>query len=175
MISARNGTYANYDGKEYFFARVYKSYDDVEKMKKYKNKYSDMCIIPKSVELVSHDRGDLLHGFTIYRDNAEGFSCIKIVQSDNIKNVYIYNSYAVYKNNTCKVSGPSDDGNFFLETKDWLNITMDTDLLQKDKEYGFEPYDCIGHGFFTFGKYVSPDDPELQIFEERTEIDVNSL
>ena len=122
------------------------------------------------------DRIDLEKQFYTIQDGINGFTCMKVVHGNDVLDVCQYDAYAFYNGIKCRIKGPHKTKNvYFLETYEWFNLSKDTDLLRKVKEYGFERCDDIGHGIFTFGKYVSPEDPDLQIFEERTEIDVNSL
>ena len=175
MNRARNGIYANYLGREYHVARVYKTNEEIDEMKQYKKIYASMHIVPNSIELVSLDRKDLLRGFVTYSDNSEGFLCIKVVKIEEIKGVFKYNSYADYCGIKCSASGPDDNGYFFIETNDDVSVAVESVVLTKLQRCGFKRGYMMGHGMFIFEKYVSPDDSNLQIFEERTEIDVNSL
>ena len=91
-----------------------------------------------------------------------------------VTKAYEYYAYAVYKGIKCYIVGSIPDKNaFFLETYD--EIYVDDPLYPIFTELGFSMGRDIGYGKYTYCKYVSPDDPDLQIFEERTEIDVNSL
>ena len=181
----KKGVFCQYLGKEYMFAKSFKSLDIIifekELMHKlkpsfYEKYYKNLVIEPGDIELWSSDRIDLEKSFYTIQDGVNGFTCMKVVHKNEIMGAYRYEVHAVYKGIKCKIVGPIPDKNAYsLETYDWFNLSKDTDLLRKVKEYGFERWDDIGHGIFTFGRYVDPDDPDLQIFEERTEVDVNTL
>lgn len=154
MEMIKGGTWCVYNNKEYNFRIL----DD------------------NSIRLRSEDRSDLQIGFRVHQDDVNGFVCIMDINKECVTKAYKYDTYAVYKGIKCKIVGPFPDKNaYLLETYEWFYPSNDTGLLRKVMEYGFERWDDIGHGIFTFGRYVDPDDPDLHIFEERTEIDVNSL
>ncbi len=149
---AKNGIYALYNGIEYLC--------DVKNNK---------------VTLYLWNLNDLNNGFV-----ANGsYGCFKKIRKSEILKIYSYHTSACYNGIMCSIIGPDHiTGKYFLETNDWINITRnakDTELLHKVEEYGFECGREIGHGMFTYVKNVSPEDSNLKIFEERTEIDVNSL
>lgn len=146
---------------------IYALYNDTEYLCEFKN---------NGITLYSWDLNDLANGFV-----ANGlYGCIKKISKSEIIKVYSYHTSASYNSIMCSIIGPSlTTGKYFLETEDWISITSNASgnkiLLDKVEKNGFKRGREIGHGMFTYVKYVSPGDPNLQIFEERTEIDVNSL
>ena len=179
----RKGIFCQYLGKEYMVAKSFKSLDIIifekdliHRLKPsfYENYYKNLVIEPGDIELWSSDRIDLEKSFHTIQDGVNGFTCMKVVHKNEIMGAYRYETHAVYKGIKCYIVGPIPDKNaYFLETYD--EIYVDDPLYPIFTELGFSMGRDIGYGKYTYCIYVSPDDPDLQVFEERTEIDVDSL
>ena len=150
-----------------FITAITDNYAKIERLK--------VEIEKKKATLYSWDLTDLNNGFM-----ANGpYGCIKKIRKSEILKIYSYHTTACYNGIMCSIIGPNlITGKYFIETDDWINITknaMDKELLHKVEEYGFERGREIGHGMFTYVKNVFLYDPDLKIFEERKEIDINML
>ena len=175
-MSARHGHYVVYHNEEYPVWRVFRNVGEIEKAKKSRNIfYKDKHILPNTIYIASCDRQDLNRGFNVFQDDKYGFVCLKNIKITEISRAYEYSSYAVYDGIRCEICEPSKNGKYFIQTYDDVCIIGESELLNKLKRFGFEQGYDMGHGMFLFEKYVLPNDPNLQIFEERTEIDINTL
>ncbi len=182
-MKLKHGIWCVYKGKEFALYVCFHNLEEIdieaERTKKYEplfyNKYYKYFIVePGDVELKSCDKNDLHNGFVPCYDENDCFIGFRVVHKSDITKAYKYDTYALYHDIRCRVTGsiPKKDS-YFLETYD--EIYADDPLYPIFTELGFSMGRDIGYGKYTYCKYVSPDDPELQIFEERTEIDVNSL
>lgn len=157
MNEIRNGRYGMYNGELYRIGKTYKN----------------------SVHLCSENRDDLRNGFTC--DSSEsfiekyGFVCIKDVPKGEITEAYEITTYAHYKGLKLYIHGKKTE-NMLILLNNQLLSNSESDCEVRDV--------LIGMGFYVFNvdkfgcmyaKDVPIDAPELEIFEERKEIDISKL
>lgn len=136
----------------------------------------------QNVLLLSHDRNDIDNGFKLscseeYMQQHNFFTCEKEVPKSEITEAYAIRTYANYR-------GLKDYRGFRLCVEQELNNAVQLftewevghcdyrtqDMLKKD---GFMPREGDKLGY-TYAKYVPIDDPELELIEERTELDISN-
>lgn len=162
MNEIRNGRYGMYNGELYRIGKTYKN----------------------SVHLCSENRDDLRNGFTC--DSSEsfiekyGFVCIKDVPKSEITEAYKIETYALYKGLKFDIIGSHQEGTNILLNLCGNQISShnpsEEERKYEDKliKIGFH-MGIVDKTFYMYEKSVPMDDPELEIFEERTEIDINKL
>lgn len=158
MIKLRNGTYAVYNGKEY--------------------KKSTKKSLTGIIRLISWDKNDLKNGFLCYESQSfmskYGFSCEKEVPKSEITEAYNIRTYAVYKGVNASIVGWEKDNKVELYTN-CLYGEDEKEFLKKMEYAGFEFSHGEQGGYRVYAKIVSLDDPDLQLLEHRTELDISKL
>ena len=154
----KSGTYFVYHGKEYM--------DSTKSA-------------PKGYKiLLSGNKDDLNDGF--YCTESEnfmkkfGFVCEKKVPKSEITEAYNIRTYAVYKGVSASIIGCPKENHIGLRTC-CLDGENKADFLRKVNNAEFEYCEREQGGYDIYGKDVSLDDPDLQLIEKRTEIDINKL
>lgn len=158
MSDIRNSKYGLYKGKLYRIGETYKG----------------------SVHLCSSSREDLNNGFIC--DSSEdfikkyGFVCIKDVPKNEIAEAYDIRTHAVYKSVSASIMRSRKPNCILLSTTClyWLGEDRD-EFLKKVTNAGFEYTDTEQGGYKIYEKEVSLDDPDLELIEKRTEIDISKL
>lgn len=154
----KSGTYFIYHGKEYM---------DSTKS------------VPKGYKiLLSGNKDDLDDGF--YCTESEnfmkkfGFVCEKKVFISEITKAYNIRTYAVYKGVNASIVGWEKDNKVELYTN-CLYGEDEKEFLKKMEYAGFEFSHGEQGGYRVYAKIVSLDDPDLQLLEHRTELDISKL
>ena len=154
----KSGTYFVYHGKEYM---------DSTKS------------VPKWYKiLLSGNKDDLDDGF--YCTESEnfmkkfGFVCEKKVSISEITEAYNIRTYAVYKGVNASIVGWKKDNKVELYTN-CLYGEDEKEFLKKMEYAGFEFSHGEQGGYRVYAKIVSLDDPDLQLLEHRTELDISKL
>lgn len=154
----KSGTYFVYHGKEYM---------DSTKS------------VPKGYKiLLSGNKDDLNDGF--YCTESEnfmkkfGFVCEKKVPKSEITEAYEIRTYAVYKGVNASIVGWKKDNKVELQTN-CLYGEDEKEFLKKMEYAGFEFSHGEQGGYRVYAKIVSLDDPDLQLLEHRTELDIDKL
>ncbi len=142
--------------------------------------YSFDKVIGDKVLITSYDRNDLNNGFVCNLNEnfikKYGFYCQKEVLKSEITEAYEITPYANYKGFTFDVYGPNENRKLRLVTQQWLSNYSESECKIRDSlvEIGFYVREVDKCGC-TYEKYVSIDDPDVEVFEERTEIDISKL
>lgn len=103
-----------------------------------------------------------------------GFRCFKDVPRSEITEAYNIRTYAVYKGVTASIIGWLKDNKVELQTN--CLYGEDEEEFLKQMEYaGFEFSHGEQGGYRVYAKIVSLDDPDLQLLEHRTELDIDKL
>ena len=178
----KNGIWCEYEGTEYLLWRSYKNReridDDISQALKFRDisyaeflkrlkpgdvvletLFSPDCKIPRNASDVFHDKSGRI---------GDEFA----VPKSQLTKAYRYHTGAVYKGIKCDVQGNGMQESLFLQTDE---ITPDNPLIPKLLNCGFNPGYPIGYGTFLYEQDVSASDPEIEIFENCTEIDLNAL
>lgn len=156
----RRGTYVIYKGQEYRTGLWEK--------------------IPGIVRLSSLNEKDLDKGFYCVKSQEymklHGFRCQKEVPKSEITEVYKITPYANYKGFKLYIHGKKSDNMFTLLHTQIISSHSERDREIRDTliEMGFYVFNVDKFGL-TYAKDVPIDDPELETFEERTEIDISEL
>ena len=131
--------------------------------------------------LLSHDRTDLKKGFKSsyseeYMQRYDFFTCEKEVPKSEITEAYEIRTHAKYKGVSASIMGSLKPGCIRLATTClyWLGEDKD-EFLKNATNAGFEYTDTEQGGYKIYEKEVSLDDPDLELIEERTEIDISKL
>ena len=131
-----------------------------------------------SVRLCSNYPSDVNNGFICndseYVIKKYGFVCIKEVSKSEITEAYEIRTHAVYKGVGATIIGSSKENHIGLRTC-CLDGENKADFLRKVNNAEFEYCEREQGGYDIYGKDVSLDDPDLQLIEKRTEIDINKL
>ena len=133
-----------------------------------------------SAYLFSRDKKDLLNGFVCEKSERYmskfGFSCNKIVPKSEITKAYKVRQYANYKDIKCGILGVTENGVRIGVRCNRHNINhKDDEIIEKKVlSWGFTVY-MEERDFTIYESLVSPDDPELEIFQVRDEIDISKL
>ena len=150
----KSGTYFIYHGKEYM---------DSTKS------------VPKGYKiLLSGNKDDLDDGF--YCTESEnfmkkfGFVCEKRVPKSEITEAYEIRTYAIYREKKFDVNPWYEDIQLIIG----FDRITEADKIKEIKSWGFIELQ-YERTTTTFEKIVSIDDPDLQLIEKRTEIDINKL
>lgn len=183
----KDGTWCVYRGKEYKAGFSFCTEEDIEDQKEsierwepsfYERYYKYIPIEPGDIELTSSDREDLENGFVPYYDRPDEFSCIKVVHKSEITKAYRYDPYVIYRDIKCLIrSFDRSKNRYYLETYFTINPDKLSNIVMIAKlaAAGFDVGLYEKYWGWYYEKYVSPDDPDLQIIEQRKEIDVNIL
>ena len=158
----KDGEYAIYKGNEY---TIYNGELDNKNV----------------ILLLSHDRTDLKKGFKSsyseeYMQRYDFFTCEKEVPKSEITEAYEIRTHAKYKGVSASIMGSLKPGCIRLATTClyWLGEDKD-EFLKNATNAGFEYTDTEQGGYKIYEKEVSLDDPDLELIEERTEIDISKL
>ena len=150
----KSGTYFIYHGKEYM---------DSTKS------------VPKGYKiLLSGNKDDLNDGF--YCTESEnfmkkfGFVCEKKVPKSEITEAYEIRTYAIYRGKKFDVNPWYEDIQLIIG----FDRITEADKIKEIKSWGFIELQ-YERTTTTFEKIVSIDDPELEIVEKRTELDISKL
>ena len=151
----KSGTYFVYHGKEYM---------DSTKS------------VPKGYKiLLSGNKDDLNDGF--YCTESEnfmkkfGFVCEKKVPKSEITEAYEIRTYALYRNIEFKIYGSKDNQ---IRIVRYCSSGRDDELAKKLQTWQFSVFDADKF-HVSYDSYISVDDPELEIVEKRTELDISKL
>ncbi|MDE6592637.1 MAG: hypothetical protein K2K57_06200 [Oscillospiraceae bacterium] len=159
-MAVRDGYYVIYHNKEYslFYGKI-------------ENK--------KNVLILSHNPNDINNGFKLsyseeYMKEHQFFTCEKEVPKSEISEAYKIKTYADYKGFRLYVYGQDVNNVLRLVTVQELSHSSKSDgkIRETLMEMGFKIFDVEKTGC-TYVKYVPIDDPELELIEERTEIDIS--
>lgn len=151
----KSGTYFVYHGKEYM---------DSTKS------------VPKGYKiLLSGNKDDLNDGF--YCTESEnfmkkfGFVCEKKVPKSEITEAYEIRTYALYRNIEFNIYGSKDNQ---IRIVRYCSSGRDDELAKKLQTWQFSVFDADKF-HVSYDSYISIDDPELEIVEKRTELDISKL
>ena len=151
----KSGTYFIYHGKEYM---------DSTKS------------VPKGYKiLLSGNKDDLNDGF--YCTESEnfmkkfGFVCEKKVPKSEITEAYEIRTYALYRNIEFNIYGSKDNQ---IRIVRYCSSGRDDELAKKLQTWQFSVFDADKF-HVSYDSYISIDDPELEIVEKRTELDISKL
>ena len=151
----KSGTYFIYHGKEYM---------DSTKS------------VPKWYKiLLSGNKDDLNDGF--YCTESEkfmkkfGFVCEKKVPKSEITEAYEIRTYALYRNIEFNIYGSKDNQ---IRIVRYCSSGRDDELAKKLQTWQFSVFDADKF-HVSYDSYISVDDPELEIVEKRTELDISKL
>lgn len=151
----KSGTYFVYHGKEYM---------DSTKS------------VPKGYKiLLSGNKDDLNDGF--YCTESEnfmkkfGFVCEKKVPKSEITEAYEIRTYALYRNIEFNIYGSKDNQ---IRIVRYCSSGRDDELAKKLQTWQFSVFDADKF-HVSYDSYISVDDPELEIVEKRTELDISKL
>ncbi len=106
--------------------------------------------------------------------NTFGFYCYKDIPKSEITEAYEIRTHAVYKGIGATIIGSSKENHIGLRTC-CLYGENKADFLRKVNKAEFEYCEREQGDYDIYGKDVSLDDPDLQLIEKRTEIDINKL
>lgn len=158
----KRGRYAIHNGNEY---QIYNGVLDNENV----------------ILLLSHNREDLQNGFILsyseeYMHRRQFFTCEKEVYKSEITEAYEITPYANYKGFKLYIHGKKSDNMLTLLHTQMISSHSERDREIRDTliEMGFYVFNVDKFGL-TYAKDVPIDDPELEIFEERKEIDISKL
>lgn len=158
----KDGEYAIYKGNEY---TIYNGELDNKNV----------------ILLLSHDRTDLKRGFKSsyseeYMQRYDFFTCEKEVPKSEITEAYEIRTHAVYKGVSASIMRSLKPNCILLVAPYlyWLDGDRD-EYLKKVTNAGFEYTTTEQGGYEIYEKEVSLDDPDLELIEERTEIDISKL
>lgn len=156
MIEVKNSEYGLYQGKLYRIGKTNET----------------------SVDLCSRNPDDLNNGFKCNHTEdfikKYGFVCIKEVSRSEISEAYKIITYAVYKGVNASIVGWKKDNKVELYTT-CLYGEDEEEFLKKMEYAGFNFSHCEQGGDRIYAIIVPLDDPDLQLIEKRTEIDINKL
>lgn len=156
MIEVKNSEYGLYQGKLYRIGKTNET----------------------SVDLCSRNPDDLNNGFKCNHTEdfikKYGFVRIKEVPKSEITEAYNIRTYAVYKGVSASIVGGSKENQIGLITTCLYGEDKEM-FLKKMKSTGFEFSHYEQGGYCMYRKDVSLDDPDLQLIEERTELDISKL
>ena len=156
----KSGTYFIYHGKEYM---------DSTKS------------VPKWYKiLLSGNKDDLNDGF--YCTESEnfmkkfGFVCEKKVPKSEITEAYKIETTAIYKTQKYYIDSISTQGEDMVRIyTSPISTVKETELYNEYKKNGFSDGMKFEYGDVLLYKYVSVNDPDLQIVEKRTKLDISKL
>ena len=153
----KNGEYVIYHNTEYIYRYCFE------------NKPKNM------VRLVSYDRQSLNDGFYTNRTEEymqeHGFRCFKDVPRSKITEAYEIRTYALYRNIEFNIYGSKDNQ---IRIVRYCSSGRDDELAKKLQTWQFSVFDADKF-HVSYDSYISVDDPELEIIEKRTELDISKL
>lgn len=156
MIEVKNSEYGLYQGKLYRIGKTNET----------------------SVDLCSRNPDDLNNGFKCNHTEdfikKYGFVCIKEVSRSEISEAYKIITYAVYKGVNASIVGWKKDNKVELYTT-CLYGEDEEEFLKKMEYAGFNFSHCEQGGDRIYAIIVPLDDPDLQLLEHRTELDIDKL
>lgn len=127
------------------------------------------------VRLASYDRQSLNDGFYTNRTEEymqeHGFRCFKDVPRSKITEAYEIRTYALYRNIEFNIYGSK--GNQIRIVK-YCSSGRDDELAKKLQTWQFSVFDADKF-HVSYDSYISIDDPELEIIEKRTKLDISKL
>lgn len=132
------------------------------------------------VYIISENKDDIQNGFipinVEYNKKYGFFQCRKEVPKNEITEAYEITTYANYKGFKLYIHGKKSDNILTLLNTQMLSNYSESDCKIRDVliEMGFYVFEVDKTGC-TYAKDVPIDDPELEIFEERKEIDISKL
>lgn len=132
------------------------------------------------VYIVSRNKDDIQNGFipinVEYNKKYGFFQCQKEVPKNEITEAYEITTYANYKGFKLYIHGKKSDNMLTLLHTQMISSHSERDREIRDTliEMGFYVFNVDKFGL-TYAKDVPIDDPELEIFEERKEIDISKL
>lgn len=152
----KNGKYAIYKGNEYPI-------------------YNGVIENKNAIILISHNKNDIQIGFALsysekYMREHNFFTCEKEVPKSEITEAYEIRTYAMYKGFEMGVLGIKDG---MVRIIDGGNPPSD-EQTNRLLSWGFSVY-WRERSWIDYDKYVSLDDPDLQLIEKRTELDISKL
>ena len=139
---------------------------------------------PGTVKLTSYEKKDLENGFYCTKSleylEQFGFYCQKDVPKSEITEAYKIEFTAKYKGKTYNyVTGYAGDDYEDKENIVTIHTVVSTysqpDKYEYCKANGFIEGSPEGYSLIRMHKYVNLNDPELEIIETRTEIDIDKL
>lgn len=156
----RNGFYAVYRGQEYKTG-----------WREEKNR--------GMISLLSWDKKDLDNGFYCEKSQEymeqHGFYCVKEVPKSEITEEYRITPYAAYKGFLFQICGSTINNELRLVSQMLSRYNeVDCEITAKITEMGFYVREIDKCGCF-YEKLVPIDDPELDTFEVREEIEINKM
>ena len=142
--------------------------------------YSYDKTIGNKVLLTSYDRNDLNNGFVCkLKDDfikKYGFYCQKEVPKSEITEAYKIETTAIYKNQNYYVDSALTQGEDMVRIyTPPISTVKETELYNEYKSNGFSDGMKFEYGDVLLYKYISVYDPDLQIVEKRTELDISKL
>lgn len=167
MKNFKNGEYVIYMGKEY--------------------KKSTKIMQGSFVKIISWEKSDLKNGFICAESESFmkkfGFSCEKQVSKSEITKAYKIETIAKYKESIyCIDTYIGNDLSGEYNKDEMVRIyTLPISTINEVEKYNYYKQNGFTVGMsFEYGnvmlyKYVSINDPDLEIVENRTEIDVSEL
>lgn len=127
------------------------------------------------IRLISWDKNDLKNGFLCYESQSfmskYGFSCEKEVPKSEITEAYEIRTYALYRNIEFNIYGSKDNQ---IRIVRYCSSGRDDELAKKLQTWQFSVFDADKF-HVSYDSYISVDDPELEIVEKRTELDISKL
>lgn len=136
------------------------------------------------VLITSYDRNDLNNGFVcdLNEDFIKkyGFYCQKTVPKNEITEAYKIKTYVLYKGLKFDIIGSHQEGTNILLNLCGNQISSHNPSEEEQKyeekliKIGFH-MGIVDKTFYMYEKSVPIDDPELETFEERKEIDISEL
>ena len=158
----KNGKYAIYKGNEYPI-------------------YNGVIENKNAIILISHNKNDIQVGFALsysekYMREHNFFTCEKEVSKSEITKAYKIETTAIYKTQKYYVDRASTQGEDMVRIyTSPISTVKETELYNEYKKNGFSDGMKFEYGDVLLYKYVSVNDPDLQIVEKKTEIDINKL
>ena len=158
MIEVKNSEYGLYQGNLYRIGKT--------------------CVA--SVDLCSINPDDLNNGFICNHTEdfikKYGFVCIKEVPKSEITEAYKIETTAIYKTQKYYVDRASTQGEDMVRIyTPPISTVKETELYNEYKKNGFSDGMKFEYGDVLLYKYVSVNDPDLQIVEKRTKLDISKL
>ena len=153
----KNGEYVIYHNTEYIYIYCFE------------NKQKNM------VRLASYDRQSLNDGFYTNRTEEymqeHGFRCFKDVPRSEITEAYEIRTYALYRNIEFNIYGSKDNQ---IRIVKYCSSGRDDELAKKLQTWQFSVFDADKF-HVSYDSYISVDDPELEIIEQKNELDIDKL
>ena len=158
----KNGKYAIYKGNEYPI-------------------YNGVIENKNAIILISHNKNDIQVGFALscsekYMREHNFFTCEKEVSKSEITEAYKIETTAIYKTQKYYVDRASTQGEDMVRIyTSPISTVKETELYNEYKKNGFSDGMKFEYGDVLLYKYVSVNDPDLQIVEKRTKLDISKL